>query len=280
LALLSSCAWPASAAAAGTARVGFGLSPNVQVARVVEDAVLARLLQTYATKKDVEFVSLPLENAELHDQAATLEACRQHQLHALMQPLAVVETASAPDPPGVIVTVDLLVTDCSGAYFWSGRQTGKEPLTFDAQTGDVAASLQAQVKRMGSSMFDMLTAHFATFLVGTHRSAWENLLATGVPLDPADPAYHGMFTWATDGSQSRHVVSVFPGGPADRAQLHVGDIIDSIGGRSIHDLSNGEIQAILDATPNVTLVIERAGIASAISIPQEKAVDLIPKLKL
>jgi carboxyl-terminal processing protease len=56
------------------------------------------------------------------------------------------------------------------------------------------------------------------------------------------------------------VVSVIPGGPADKAGLDDGDILEAIEGQSSRELSLAEINAILDGQPgsNVTVSVVRA----------------------
>lgn len=55
------------------------------------------------------------------------------------------------------------------------------------------------------------------------------------------------------------VVSVVPGGPADKADLNDGDVIESIGDKSTRDLSLASIHLMLDGQPgsNVTLSVIR-----------------------
>ncbi len=56
------------------------------------------------------------------------------------------------------------------------------------------------------------------------------------------------------------IVSVIPGGPADKAGLQASDIIEAIEGKSTHEMSLAEIRAQLDGQPgsNVNVAVVRA----------------------
>jgi len=56
------------------------------------------------------------------------------------------------------------------------------------------------------------------------------------------------------------VIAVVPGGPADKAGLENGDIIEALEGKSTHDMSLAEINAVLSGQPgsNITFSIVRA----------------------
>jgi len=51
------------------------------------------------------------------------------------------------------------------------------------------------------------------------------------------------------------VVNVIPGSPADKAQLADGDVIESIGGQSTHDLAPAVIRLMLEGKPGTTVEI-------------------------
>jgi len=56
------------------------------------------------------------------------------------------------------------------------------------------------------------------------------------------------------------IVSVIPGGPADKAGLQAGDIIEAIEGKSTHEMSLAEIRSLLDGQPgsSVNVAVVRA----------------------
>jgi carboxyl-terminal processing protease len=52
------------------------------------------------------------------------------------------------------------------------------------------------------------------------------------------------------------IVAVIPGGPADKIGLQDTDIIESIGGKSTHDMSVAEIRSLLSGRPGTTINVE------------------------
>jgi carboxyl-terminal processing protease len=52
------------------------------------------------------------------------------------------------------------------------------------------------------------------------------------------------------------VVSVMPGGPADKAHIEDGDLIESIGGQSTRDMSVAMIRLLLEGKPGTTVAFE------------------------
>jgi carboxyl-terminal processing protease len=69
------------------------------------------------------------------------------------------------------------------------------------------------------------------------------------------------------------VVSVIPGGPADKASLEDGDILESVEGKSSRELSLAEIQSVLDGPPgsvlNVSIVRARRAEPVKVAITRE-----------
>ncbi|MDT8069694.1 MAG: S41 family peptidase [Terriglobia bacterium] len=69
------------------------------------------------------------------------------------------------------------------------------------------------------------------------------------------------------------VVSVVPGGPADKANIEAGDIFEAIEGKSSRDMSLAEIHGILSGTPgsavNVSVVRPRKAQPDKVSIVRE-----------
>src|SRR5204863_2861743 len=51
------------------------------------------------------------------------------------------------------------------------------------------------------------------------------------------------------------VISVIPGGPADKASIESSDIFESIEGRSTRDMSLAEIHSLLIGDPGSTLTV-------------------------
>ena len=74
------------------------------------------------------------------------------------------------------------------------------------------------------------------------------------------------------------VVSVVPNGPADRASLSDGDIIESIGAQSTRDLSLAMIQMMLEGAPGsqITLSVVRPRRAAPEKITLTRAVTTMP----
>lgn len=74
------------------------------------------------------------------------------------------------------------------------------------------------------------------------------------------------------------VVSVIPGGPADKAGIEAGDIFEAIEGKSTRDLSLAEIRSMLAGEPgsNVTASVVRARRANAQKVTITRDVENIP----
>ncbi len=74
------------------------------------------------------------------------------------------------------------------------------------------------------------------------------------------------------------VVSVIPGGPADKAGLTTGDIIEAIEGRSTREISLAELNTLLNGEPgsNVTVSIVRARRAEPQKVTITRAPVTIP----
>jgi carboxyl-terminal processing protease len=74
------------------------------------------------------------------------------------------------------------------------------------------------------------------------------------------------------------VVSVLPGGPADKANLEDGDILESIAGKSSRDMSLAEIQSVLDGQPgsSIEVSVVRARRAEPVKATIVRAITPIP----
>jgi carboxyl-terminal processing protease len=74
------------------------------------------------------------------------------------------------------------------------------------------------------------------------------------------------------------VISVVPGGPADKAGIENADIIEAIEGKSTHEMSLAEINAILDGQPgsNITFSVVRARRAEPQRVTVTRAVVTLP----
>jgi carboxyl-terminal processing protease len=74
------------------------------------------------------------------------------------------------------------------------------------------------------------------------------------------------------------VISVVPGGPADKAGLENADIIEAIEGKSTHEMSLAEINAVLDGQPgsNVTFSVVRARRAEPQKVTITREVVTLP----
>jgi len=74
------------------------------------------------------------------------------------------------------------------------------------------------------------------------------------------------------------VVSVIPGGPADKAEIHNGDILEAIEGKSTREMSLAEIRSQLLGEPgsNITFAVVRARRAEPQKVTVTRAVVSIP----
>jgi len=74
------------------------------------------------------------------------------------------------------------------------------------------------------------------------------------------------------------IISVVPGGPADKAGLENGDILEAIEGKSTHEMSLAEISAVLSGQPgsNVTFSVVRARRAEPQKVTVTRSLISIP----
>src|SRR5207253_874371 len=72
--------------------------------------------------------------------------------------------------------------------------------------------------------------------------------------------------------------SVIPGGPADKAQIHNGDIIEAIDGKSTREMSLAEVHNLVTGEPgsNVNLSLVRARRAEPQKVTVTRAVVSVP----
>ncbi len=100
-------------------------------------------------------------------------------------------------------------------------------------------------------------------------SRWTPIPATSIPTEYKDYKQRKNEGKATIGATLSKrfgyaaVVSVIPGGPADKAGMDSGDVIEAIEGKSTRDMSLAEIDGILAGQPgsviNVSVVRPRKG---------------------
>ena len=74
------------------------------------------------------------------------------------------------------------------------------------------------------------------------------------------------------------VISVIPGGPADKAQIHNGDIIEAIDGKSTREMSLAEVHNLVTGEPgsNVNFSLVRARRAEPQKVTVTRAVVSVP----
>lgn len=74
------------------------------------------------------------------------------------------------------------------------------------------------------------------------------------------------------------VISTIPGGPADKAGMETGDIIEAVDGRSTRDMSLAEVRGVMKGEPgsNITFSIVRARRAEPQKITVTRDVVVIP----
>jgi len=98
-----------------------------------------------------------------------------------------------------------------------------------------------EIVDMANDLLDQVTSDF-TVAKAQRAAAWNNLLKTGLSIDPSDQRYHSMmyFMKKPEGYQ---VVIVVPNGPADQAGIKQRDIIEQINGIDTASLSIDDLQS-------------------------------------
>jgi S1-C subfamily serine protease len=157
--------------------------------------------------------------------------------------------------------VGLTAADCSGRYIFSSVKTKSE-------SGNTKA-WQTEVGDIDNDLIDKLESEFNDFK-SLHAAAWTNFVKTGLFLDPNDD--HTYALWGLLKKQGEYRVNgIYPNGPASIAGIHAGDIVESIAGSSIADMTSDEIDALTNHGTFVVVVKRPEGNISLTVIPRKYA---------
>ena len=268
-----------SVAAAGSSaayRVGYG-APHYTNAEVeaISQSVLQRLAASF-TDQSV-FYMIPVSFGLVKDNNQHLSGiCDDSRLNAIVQPSVnwrapLVYTQSGA-PASLEATVSLLVTDCSAEPVFFTIKQKTEGTKFSNRT------VAREVIDMANDLLDQALRDFNSFRQ-TNADAWDSLLKTGIFLNPTDGKYHALFFASKPKDAAAiKIAAVFANGPAAKAGMQVGDIIQSINGQSVGGMTPQQALALLNG-PEVQMSVMRPGGLATLNIHMEKYSDLVTALK-
>lgn len=158
------------------------------------------------------------------------------------------------------VGVNFVVLDCAGTRVYSATKAKSEGMAY-------AHGPEREIADMANDLIDQMEADFASFR-GSHQGAWNNLLKTGIFLDPDDTTLHALWQIKKDRTNTWRVQSVFPGGPAAVAGARSGDIVDSIDGISLDTANDESLEALFSQGPFKVVLRRPEGTFTMTIIPR------------
>jgi S1-C subfamily serine protease len=133
-----------------------------------------------------------------------------------------------------------------------------------------------EIVDMTNDLLSQLISDFGEWRL-KYAGAWQSLLKTGLAVDPNDGRLHALmyFVRKPEGYQ---VISVAPGGPADKAGVKVQDVIERINGQDASAMSMTQLLALMNA-PSVELVLQRPGAEVNLTLHPEPYQQLVRDLQ-
>lgn len=165
--------------------------------------------------------------------------------------------------------VDFFVSDCFGIPFFADEKTKSENRYFVHRTPD------REIVDMANDLLDQLTSDFSAYRA-QRAGDRNNLLKTGLAIDPSDQHYHSMlyFVKKPEGYQ---VTVVAPNGPADQAGIKLKDVIVEINGVDAAGLSTAALLAQMNR-PSYTMTVQRPGGTETVTVHAELYAELVKQL--
>jgi len=267
---------PASGASLSANRVGYGAPRYADPTQsTISDAVVKRVGANFSDDAAVTMVRVTFADADAEPGAATLqELCAERRVNAIVLADVKWQGYGAANrysrPQDIHVTVGLKFSDCSGEVLFSGSRTKTTQAYFSKDTADQLAG------GIATDATDELLADVkATF--AKRKALWDGLLQSGLPLDPGDGKFHGLWSPEASKDGGYRVAAIFRGGPAAVAGLKVGDVVRSIDGKDLKGLSRADVLALLDVA-DATLVVDRTEGQTTIVVHNKKYADLVSTL--
>lgn len=159
----------------------------------------------------------------------------------------------------------------SAVGLWSGDCSGRvifSTVKKKSENGNTKA-WDTEVIDMDNDLIDQAESDFIDFQT-THASAWANFLRTGLFLDPDDTRTYAL--WGlTQKDGTYRVTGIYPGGPAEIAGVHKGDIVQSIDGHDVTSLTSDEIDGLTDHGKFIVSIKRPEGELSLTVIPKAYA---------
>lgn len=271
-------------------RVGYGVPQSYvtegstdsanSINEAVDASVLQRLQAYLQQDNSLYLIPLKLSSEAMADSQRLSGYCDDNRVNALAIPVFAWNLTGGPRYNGfgvlvgyygeAAVKIDFFVFDCFGMPFFAEHKTKTENRYFAHRSPD------REIVDMANDLLDQVTSDFS--IARTQRAAaWNNLLKTGLSIDPSDQQYHSMmyFMKKPEGYQ---VVIVVPNGPADQAGIKQRDIIEQINGADAASLSIEDLQQQMNRA-SYTVEIQRPGGVQTITVHPSQYSELVKLLQ-
>ncbi len=246
----------------------------------VNTSVLGRLVDFLKGDNSLYLIPIQLSSADTSNSQKLSGYCDDSRLNAIAAPIYSWRLTGGPRYNGygsVIgysgeaqVNMTFVISDCFGIPFFVGQKSKAENRYFAHRTP------AREITDMANDLLDQLTRDFANAR-DQHKGAWDNLLKTGIAIDPTDTGYHSMIFFAKK-PKGFEVLRVAPDGPADKAGVKPQDVIVKINEKEASQMSIDEARAAINVAQytlelqrpggNVTLTVHAAQYASIVKALQ------------
>jgi S1-C subfamily serine protease len=271
-------------------RVGYGVPQSYttegstdssnSINEAVDASVLQRLQAYLQQENSLYLIPLKLSSEALSDSQHLSGYCDDSRVNALAIPAFAWNLTGGPRYNGygvlvgysgeAAVKIDFFVFDCFGMPFFAEQKTKTENRYFAHRQPD------REIVDMANDLLDQVTSDFS--VAKTQRAAaWNNLLKTGLSIDPSDRSYHSMmyFTKKPEGYQ---VLIVVANGPADQAGIKQKDIIEQVNGVDAASLSIDGLREQMNR-PTYTVAVQRPGGTETITVHPSQYAELVRLLQ-